>query len=493
MVNDTQVRGLIRMMNTGKILSVSAMKAGMSENTARKYVEAGDVPSRMKKEHGWRTRKDPFDDAWPWVKDQLNEFPGLEAKTLFEVLQREQPGRFSDGQLRTLQRRVKIWRATEGPGKEVMFPQKHYPGDLCASDFTRMGSLRITIGGDLFDHLLYHFVLTYSNWEDASICFSESYESLSFGFQNALWCLGGVPKRHRTDSLSSAVNNLSQTEEFTRRYEGLLKHYGMDGQRIQAGEAHENGDVEQSNHRFKRTIDQSLMLRGNRDFVDRAAYESFLRETLANRNAGRHDRLEEEMKVLRELPARRLEDAKKFYPRVGPSSTIRVQHNVYSVHSRLMREKVEVRLYADYLDVWYAQRRVERLPRLRGEDKHRIDYRHIIERLIRKPGAFANYRYKSDLFPTSRFRIAYDMLKVQSPARADKEYLKILYLAAQEGEVAVNTALGLLQEAGGRIEQKAIEVQLELVKAGQKVEDPRIAEVDLRQYDALCSGVEEIS
>ena len=472
---------------------MAAMKTGMDRKTARKYREHGKMPRQVRQEHVWRTREDPFGDAWPWVEGQLDEFPGLEAKTLFEVLQRQHPGRYSDGQLRTLQRRVKIWRATEGPGKEVMFPQKHYPGKLCASDFTRMGSLDITIGGDLFDHLLYHFVLTYSNWEDASICFSESYESLSFGFQNALWCLGGVPQRHRTDSLSSAVNNLSQTEEFTRRYEGLLSHYGMEGERTQGGEAHENGDVEQSHHRFKRAVDQALMLRGNRDFVDRAAYESFLRETLTYRNAGRHARLKEEMAVLRELPARRLEDARKFHPTVGPSSTIRVQHNVYSVHSRLIREKVEVRLYADYLDVWYAQRRVDRLPRLRGEDKHRIDYRHIIEWLVRKPGAFANYRYKSDLFPTSRFRIAYDMLKAHSPGRANKEYVKILYLATQEGEMAVNTALGLLQEAGECIEQKTIEDQLDLVKAGQKAKDPHIAEVDLRQYDALCGWMEEAS
>ena len=493
MVTDHQIKKLWRLLNEGGTLTMGAMKAGMARKTARKYRDQGKLPSEMKSEHRWRTRRDPFEELWPWVAEQLGEFPGLEAKTLFEVLQRESPGRFSDGQLRTLQRRVKIWRATEGPGREVMFPQKHYPGELCASDFTRMGSLGITIGGDLFDHLLYHFVLTYSNWEDVSICFSESYESLSFGFQNALWRLGGVPKRHRTDSLSSAINNLNEAEEFTRRYKALLNHYRMDGQKTQGGEAHENGDAEQSHHRFKRAIDQALMLRGDRDFVDRASYESFLRETLAQRNAGRHARLNEEMEALAELPPRRLEDAKKFHPRVGPSSTIRVQHNVYSVHSRLIRERVEVRLYADYLDVWYAQRRVERLPRLRGEDKHRIDYRHIIEWLVRKPGAFANYRYKSDLFPTSRFRIAYDMLKTQSPARADKEYLKILYLAAQEGEAAVNVALGLLQEAGGRIDHTTIEQELDSVRNGQKAQDPHIADVDLRLYDELCAGVEEAS
>lgn len=489
MVTDAQVRGLIRLMNSGKILSVAAMKAGMSENTARKYVKAGDLPNRLKKEHDWRTREDPFEDVWVWVADQLGEFPGLEAKTLFEVLQREHPGRFSDGQLRTLQRRVKIWRATAGPAKEVFFPQKHYPGDIGASDFTDMGSLGITIQRQRFEHLAYHFVLTYSNWEDASTCYSESYESLSFGLQNALWQLGGAPKRHRTDRMSAAVNNLSKTEEFTRRYDALLNHYGLAGEKTQPEKAHENGDAEQSHHRFKRAVDQALMLRGSRDFEDRDAYEQFLRKVLSYRNAGRRERLAEEMEVLKALPARRLEDAKKFHPRVGPSSTIRVQHNVYSVHSRLIREKVEVRVYAEHLDVWFGQKRVERLPRLRGEERHRIDYRHIIDWLVRKPGAFANYRYRSDLFPTSRFRIAYDMLKEQSPANADKEYLKILYLAARETQSGVDTVLGLLLGSEQDIGHQRVVDQLKVIGEQDKVRDPEIMPVDLCQYDVFTVGM----
>jgi len=439
----------------------------------------------MRVEHTWRTREDPFEEIWGWVKDQLEEFPGLEAKTLFEVLQREEPGRYSDGQLRTLQRRIKVWRATEGPGKEVMFPQEHRPGELGASDFTRMGSLGVTIQGAHFDHLLYHFVLTYSNWEDASICFSESYESLSMGFQNALWCLGGVPKRHRTDSLSSAVNNLNEKEVFTRRYNALLKHYGLTGEKTQVGKGNENGDAEQSHYRIKQAIDQALMLRGSRDFEDRASYEHFLRETLALRNAGREKRLKEELEVLGVLPARRLEDAKKFYPRVGPSSTMRVQHNTYSVHSRLIGEKVEVRLYADHLELWYAQRKVEELPRLRGEEKHRIDYHHIIDWLVRKPGAFANYRYREDMFPSSRFRIAYDMLNEQSPAGADKEYLKILALSASEGESSVNTVLGLLEEGGEQISEALVKERLQEIQGCEKVADPEITAIDLREYDEL--------
>jgi hypothetical protein len=260
---------------------IAAAKAGMDAKTARKYLRGGQLPSESRVDRTWRTRPDPFTEVWEEVRQLVDANPGLEAKTLFEALQREHPGRFADGQLRTLQRRLKHWRATEGPGREVFFAQKHVPGRLAQSDFTHMSELGITIGGQSFPHLLYHFVLTYSNWESASICYSESFESLSDGLQNALWELGGAPMEHRTDRMSTAVNNMSEAHEFTARYEALLRHYRLEGQKIQTGKANENGDVEQRHHRLKRAVDQALMLRGSRDFGALAGYQEFLRALLA--------------------------------------------------------------------------------------------------------------------------------------------------------------------------------------------------------------------
>ncbi len=222
----------------------------------------------MKKERPWRTREDPFSEVWDAVQKQIEESPGLEAKTLFEWLQREYPGRFSDGQIRTLQRRIKLWRVTEGPAQEVYFGQVHVPGRLCASDFTHMTELGITLAGQTFEHLVYHFVLTYSNWETGTICYSESLESLSEGWQNAVWELGAVAAEHRTDSLSSAVNNMSNLEEFNRRYEGVMRYYGVKPQHTNPASPNENGDCEQSHHRFKRAVEQALLLRGSRDFAE---------------------------------------------------------------------------------------------------------------------------------------------------------------------------------------------------------------------------------
>jgi hypothetical protein len=249
--------------------------------------------------------------------------------------------------------------------------------------FTVMNDLSVSIQGQCFNHMVYHFVLTYSNWESATICFSESFESLSEGLQNALLELGGVPQRHRTDRMSTAVNNLSDKKEFTQRYQALLAHYGMAGEKIQADHANENGDIEQRHRRFKTAIDQALMLRGSRDFASREAYGEFLQQRLAFLNAGRRDRLKEERAQLRPLPARRLEACKRLQARVDSGSLIHVDRNSYSVPSRLIGEKVEVRLFVEHLEVWYAQKRVEHLPRLRGRDKHRVNYRHVIDWLVR--------------------------------------------------------------------------------------------------------------
>jgi len=492
MVTDQQVRRLKMLIKTQKTMAIAAAKAGMDEKTARKYLKNGQLPSQCKSEHNWCTRSDPFDQEWEEIKEKLGVNPGLEAKTLFEALQREKPGKFSDGQLRTLQRRIKVWRATEGPPKEVFFPQQHYPGQLCASDFTDMNELSITIGGQLFEHLVYHFVLTYSNWETGTICFSESYESLSEGFQNALWELGGVPQRHRTDRLSAAVHKECNPEEFTTRYRELLKHYGLKGEKIQARQAHENGDIEQRHYRFKNAVDQALQLRVNRDFVSRQDYETFLQKLFVQLNAGRKERLAEELKLLKRLPERRMDDCKKEKVKVGPSSTIRVRHNTYSVHSRLIGEWVEARIYAQRIEIWYAQKKVDTLLRLKGESKYRIQYRHIIDWLVRKPGAFENYRYRDDLFPSSYFRMTYDHLKDRhSQQVASRQYLRILYLAAMESETRVENILRELLDTAEPIDFDTVKEKLSSGHAFCAVKDVHIIPVDLVAYDALLNSNRE--
>jgi hypothetical protein len=491
MLTDRQFRRLRKVLQTESTLIRAADKAGIDEKTARKYRDSDRLPSQRRAPRSWRTREDPFRDVWPELESQLRINPGLQAKTLFLDLQRRFPGRFPDVQLRCLQRRIKHWRAVEGPPKEVFFAQNHEPGRLAASDFTHMTALGVTIAGEPFDHLVYHFVLTYSNWETGTICFTESFESLCEGMQNALWELGGVPRRHRTDRMSAAVNTDSLPETFTPRYQALLNHYGIAPETIQPRKANQNGDAEQSHNRFKQAVDQALMLRGSRNFSDRGEYQGFLRKIMAGRNANRRDRFAEEQAALTSLPARRVEMMRRIKAKVAPGSTIHVGGNVYSLPSRLIGEQVDVHIGLEHLDVWHGARKIDSLPRLRGRGKDRIDYRHVIDWLVRKPGAFEEYRYRDAMFPTSRFRTAYDVLKDQRPGRAVKEYLEILHLAARESESGVDDALRFLLDREGPLCSVAVAA---LVREGRRlpaVTDVTVVDVNLSMYDQLLEQRED--
>jgi hypothetical protein len=469
-------------------LQRAADRIGIDVKTARKYLQTRSLPSQIQPERYWQTRQNPFEDEWSWVVKQLDQNPGLQAKTLFAALQREYPGKYQDGQLRTLQRHIKHWRATAGPPREVFFSQVHYPGILSQSDFTSMNALGITINGEPFDHLLYHFVLTYANWETFTICFSESFESLQNGLQNALWELGGVPQSHQTDRLSAAVSNNCNPAEFTQKYTDLMNHYGLEGRKIQSGKANENGDVEQRHYRFRELVDQSLMLRGSKDFRSREEYNTFLRRLCDQANAGRTERFAEEQSVLGKLPHRRIDDFTKLIVRVTGNSTIRVKKNTYSVPSQFRSEQVTVRLYADYLEVWYGQQKHLTLDRLRGSGKHHINYRHIIDSLVRKPGAFKNYRYRADMFPTTAFRIAYDLLRKTHPASADKQYLKILNLAAKESQSKVASGIQTLLRQDVNISFEVLEAMvLSEQMPACPLDQDYVAAVDITTYDQLLS------
>ena len=210
MITDGQVRKFWRDLDTGRKLAVAARRAGMDEKTARKYRQGRKLPSSLKQPRTYRTRKDPFAEVWPQVETLLQKRARAASQDALRLGQETAPGAVRpSSHRRTFERRVHHWRATLGPAQNVMFSQVHHAGDLAASDFTELSSLGITITGQRFEQLAYHFVLTYSNWEAITLCASESFEALSDGLQNALWELGGVPRRHRSDSLSAAVNNLS--------------------------------------------------------------------------------------------------------------------------------------------------------------------------------------------------------------------------------------------------------------------------------------------
>jgi hypothetical protein len=448
MKKDAEVLRYMRERRKGTNQELAAARAGMSVKTARKYERAGRLPSQLKQPRTWRTRPNPFEEDWPWVVEQLQRDPALQGATLFAELCQRHPGKYRPTQVRTLQRQIAQWRAQQGPEREVIFEQVHVPGERAQSDFTHMSDLTVTINGQAFPHLLYHFVLTYSNVEAVRVCFSETFEALAEGIEQALWQTGGVPAQHRTDHLSAAVRHLptDEQEAFSERYQGLMRHYGMQPTWNNAGIAHENGDVEQSHFRFKEAVDQALRVRGSRDFPSRMAYERFVQDLVRNRNLTRQARWQQEQAALRPLPRLPLAPCREFRVSVSRFSPLQVLGKRYSVPSRLIGSTVLVRVQAETVEVYVGTRQVLTLPRLQGATSHAVNYRHVIWSLVRKPGAFAHYRYREDLFPSLAFRQAYDALCKHVPQRADRHYVRVLHLAATISESEVETAITLLLE-----------------------------------------------
>ncbi len=493
MISDKQYWRLMKLLNTGKILGRAAALADMDEKTARKYRHLGKPPSQVRQSRGYRTRVDIFADVWAELVPFLESEPEVEATTLLEYLSEQYPNRFADSQLRTLQRRIKVWRAVDGLPKEVYFEQRHLPGHQAQSDFTCFNELNITINRQPFPHLFYHFCLTYSNWETGGICFSESFEAFAEGLQNALWQLGKVPQEHRTDNLTAAVIKVGRRDEFTAGYTALLAHYSLRASHTNPASPNENGDVEQSHRRFKSAVRQTLILRGSRDFSSREEYAAFLSQVITKRNNRRTDKLAVEMAAMNDLPATRAADATALKVRVSRNSTVWVKSKLYSVPSQLIGEWVNVELYAERLEVWYSDVLIEQIERVRGVGASAINYRHIIHSLVRKPGAFQRFRHRQQLFPQFIFRVAYDRLGETMPDRADKEYLRILEMAALTGEELVAAALDGLFEKGLEISAASVAVRLREQRE-VFIEPIRLVmpvKVQLSDYDRLLGSRNE--
>ncbi|MGU7776404.1 IS21 family transposase [Burkholderia sp. MR1-5-21] len=486
-ITDQQVRLYMskRKLHTQE---VAAAKSGISVRSARRIEHDATLPSQKTRRY-WRSRPDPFAAVWDAeVVPMLSNTPRLQAITILRKLQDDHPGDYPDSMRRTLERRVTHWRAVAGPSKEVFFPQQHEPGVRGLSDFTDMNDLRITIAGAPFDHRLYHFVLAFSRWEYANVVETgESFEALSGGLQNALWQAGGCPREHRTDSLSAAFKNLQDEEDFTVRYASLLEHYGMTGTRNNRGQGHENGSVESSHRYLKEALDQALMLRGHRDFDDRAAYNEFLREVVMRRNRRNAAAFRIEREQLADLPMRRTTDFVEEEARVTRCSTFTVRGILYSAPSRLIGHRLKVRVYADRLDCYLSGALVHSTPRgsRAGDNRRALDYRHFIDGLKRKPQAFKGLAFRDELFPREAYRRTWEVLEAKLTQReACKTMVGLLELAGLDGVEAVLAArLEALLTEGRLPDLKALREEL----APRQADCP-VVNVDMPSascYDAL--------
>ena len=427
---------------------MSALKSGMDQKTARKYLNDPQRLSQPRPIRDWRTRTDTLAAIWQEAEPYLRAAPELEAKALFEHLLMLCPEKMQEKQLRTFQRRVREWRLVHGSAPEVIFPQIHRPGEVMQVDWTRARELDVSIAGHPLDHLLCQVVLPYSNWQCATRCQSESLLSLRAGLQTALFRLGKVPKLLQIDNSSAATHQISGEgkRDFNPEFLSLTGHYGLAVRTTHVDCPNENGDVESHNGHLKRRLEQHLLLRGYRDFVSEAAYDQFLQEVLTQANSLRTVKVAEELAVMRELPPTRLCEYDEVECRVCTHSTIRVKRVAYSVPARFIGRRLRARVYEQHLEVYHGTEQIAQMTRQPGR-RAVIDYRHVIEALLRKPGAFARYHYREELFPSNTYRRAYDRL-VQDHGQGpgELEYLRLLKLTA---ELGINAIEGLLSEMLG--------------------------------------------
>lgn len=426
--------------------AVAAAKAGFSRATAYRIEADRCSPSQMKPPRG-RRRPDPLAAVWQSeIVPMLGAAPELRAIAVFDEIIRRHPN-LNRNVRRTLERRIRMWKALNGPEQDVIFRQEQVPGRLGLSDFTDMGALGISIAGEPLAHKLYHFRLAYSGWQHAHVVLGgESFIALSEGLQNALWVLGAVPEQHRSDSLSAAFRNVSRNaqEDLTQRYEELVRHYGMEPTRNNRGLAHENGSIESPHGHLKQAVEDALLLRGSRDFDSLEAYRRFIDEIVGRRNARLKKRLELERPALQLLPERRTTDYEEAIVTVTSTSGFVLRKVFYSVPSRLIGHRLRIRLYDDRLECFLGATPLITLRRGRphrsGKHGHVVDYRHVIHALRRKPMALLNLVYREQLFPRRAYQRAFEaLLAAGGEKRACRTMVGLLALAherACEAELA---------------------------------------------------------
>jgi len=492
-INDRQRNLYMTSRQQGDGQERAATRSAISERSGRR-IEHGTGGPGHRKPRTHRTRHDPLAEVWESeLLPMLNHSPNLKAVTLLEYLQETHPGQFPNSIRRTLERRIKQWRALQGPEQEVIFRQIHQPGWMGISDFSHPKErYAITIRGKEQKHILFHYRMPFSGW-----CFvravegGESFVALSRCLNEALQRLGGAPHTHRTDSLAAAYKNLSKSEQedATQRYQALCDHYGMKPTRNNRGVSHENGAIESPHGHIKQRIGQALILRGSNDFDNLDAFNRWLDTLISKLNRRCRDKQVEEQTHLTPLPPTRGVDYSEDVVRVSSSSTIAIKKVLYTVPSRLIGEQLRVHIHDRHLELFCGTAKAGKLDRIFAKGNHRvrhINYLHVIDSLVKKPQAFRHSVLRDDLLPNDQMRAIWKRADNDlDPHFACKFMVKVLHIAAKGAclqalgdwlqEQATLPPLHKIQDRFHPAEKSAFKV-----RGGQHI---------LTEYDNMLQGV----
>jgi len=473
--------------NSGDTQELATAKSGISISSGYR-IEKGLRKPKKPRTH--RTRIDPIADIWESVLlPLLQAEPTLTGLTLWEHLDDNFPGVYPYSLLRTLQRRVKVYRLEHGPGQDVMFLQSFPAGVQGMSDFTHPDT-KITIAGVEFEHIIYQFVLTHSHHRYAQVMQGgESFSALSEGLQNALAHIGGVPLESKTDSLSAAFKNAHKEKTLTESYDNLCQHYGLKAIRNTKGVSHENGSVETAHKALKHRIDQAIKLRGSHDFATVQEYEQLIKDQVRKLNKRSVSRFAKEQKVLKPLPAYRFMDYQEIATKVTTSSTITIKRTLYSVPSKLIGANLKVLLYHDRLECYIGTNKITTLRRVYthvGQPRARlINYKHVVDSLVKKPQAFRYSQIQEDLMPSELYKQLWQLSNEQFDSHSACKWmvtvLKIASISVDEDALAQ-----ILLKKDKLPGTKTLQDQY-LIKT-QALPDITQRQHDINGYDELLNG-----
>ena len=470
----------------------AAAKAGISVRSERR-IETSDS-LHHERDRDWRTREDPLETVWhSELVPLLEREASLTGTTLLDYLEEHYLEHYDQRVLRTLQRRAKQWKALHGPDKDVIFRQQAVIAQQGFSDFTHPDNA-ITVNGEPFKHLLYQFRLAYSGWRSVTVVQGgESYAALACGLQRALTQAGGSPAEHRTDSLSAARNNRENV--WTEAYTELCAHYQMQPTRNNLGQSHENGVVECANGSLKRRISQQLKVRGHSDFESVEAYQAFIDQIATKLNRRSHSRFLEEQATLLPLPGFQTADHQTLHVKVTRSSTIEVRRVVYSVPSRLIGERIQVKLHHDKLAIHIGQQQALTLPRVypqAGDNRARsIDYKHVIRALASKPQAFRYSQLREDLLPDDNYRQLWQYADEHLEKREACKWIVTVLRLAFEYDIESDLGQGLLDEVRQGQFASINELQERFLRHHEPELSPSTTQHALCGYDELLSSLKE--
>lgn len=447
-ITSQQVKHYMKNRKQGSTQSKSAMSANIGERTARKLDHGQHCSQQPAKPRDYKTRTTPFDEVWEKdLKPLLIRQPTLTAAGLYDHMDALH-GEECASYLRTLQRHVKAWKLTEGAEKEVMFLQKHPPGQQAQVDFTEFNTkndkVLIRLAGRIQPFRLLHVKFTHSSWTYAHVVLgAESFSALATGVAAAFERFGGVPYELRTDSLSAAYKNLSprEADDLTRLFKAFCETYCITPTRNNRGLAHENGAVESGDGHNKKALANHLkclypdVTDGVYDFESLEAFQAVINKMMDRQNRRRARRVELDRQHTQPLPTRKAVNYTVDKVSVTSSSTIKVKRVLYSVPSRLIGSRLTVRVYDDRLELYAGIQQVYTLARVhaRGNEHLRvIDYRHLIHSLVKKPMAFYRAELRDEILPNVQWRLIWQDMMARLPAK-DACYLIVdaLSLASQ--------------------------------------------------------------